>query len=167
MLAAGLLGGPGILGAGAAGAVALGGLGGGSGGSGGDGDGGAAAPFVNNADESLNIGGDSDVPHEIVVTGGGEPGETVTVNIGDETVDTVIDDDGTFEAIFTGDDFPADGPHEADVVFGGDTTLDGPSYVIDTVAPEITINSGTQSVGDAFNADAFACLLYTSDAADE
>ena len=173
MFAAGLLGVPGLLGAGAAaagvGAVALA--------SGGGGDGAVAdpvvaadpvatpvqqaiAPFVNNADDNTTIGGDSVTPHQAVVTGGGEPGDTVAVTVGNQVINTAIGDDGTFEAIFTGGTFPNDGTHEAVVVVtdmsGAGTTLDGPGFLIDTTPPEVIITSGTQSTGDLFNAAAFA-----------
>ena len=115
MLGTALLGGGGLLGGiggAAAGAVGLAVVGGAVGGGGGDA--GPAAPFVNEEDTNVIIGGDSE--ESIAVTGGGEPGDTVVVTIGDETVDTVIGDNGEFEAVFEGDDFPEDGVYDTVVV---------------------------------------------------
>ena len=157
MLAAPLLGG--VVGGGgaaaAAGAAVVGGaavIGGGGGGSS------AAAPFVNDAETTGTVGGD-DAVEQIIVTGGGEPGSDVVVTIGDKDVTTIIGEDGTFEAVFEGDNFPEDGDHEAEVVVttdGTEAVLDGPTFIIDTTAPTVTLSQGTQSVGDFFNGEAFA-----------
>ncbi|MFC6584697.1 beta strand repeat-containing protein [Sulfitobacter aestuariivivens] len=88
----------------------------------------------------------------------GAPGDAVLIMIGDAQVETSIGDDGTFEAIFEGDNFPADGIYETIVVVTtatGDETLDGPGYHIDTTPPDVAVSSGTDSVGDFFNAAAF------------
>ena len=158
LLGAGLLGGGGAAAAAAVvgGAAVIGGVGGG--GSGGGGTPAPAAPFVDNPDASSTIGGDDSGPHVITVTGGGEPGDTVVVTIGDEVVETVINDDGVFEAVFEGDDFPDDGVYEAVVTVTtttGDVELDGPDYEIDTTPPEVAVTTGTQSVDDFFNAESF------------
>ena len=160
MLAAPLLGG--VVGGGgaaaAAGAAVVGGaavIGGGGGGGGGSS---AAAPFVNDAETTGTVGGD-DAVEQIIVTGGGEPGSDVVVTIGDKDVTTIIGEDGTFEAVFEGDNFPEDGDHEAEVVVttdGTEAVLDGPTFIIDTTAPTVTLSQGTQSVGDFFNGEAFA-----------
>lgn len=164
MLGAALLGGGSLLGLGGGAAVAAG-LGGAAllaGGGDGDGGGsdGPAAPFVNDADANVTIGGDDETEDSLTITGGGEPGDTVVVTVGEESVETVIDEDGTFEAVFEGDDFPEDGVYDSvvDVTNGdGDTvTLDGPSFEIDTTAPELTFTEGTESVGDFFNQVGFA-----------
>jgi len=159
MLAAPLLGG--VVGGGgaaaAAGAAVVGGaavIGGGGGGGGSS----AAAPFVNDAETTGTVGGD-DAVEQIIVTGGGEPGSDVVVTIGDKDVTTNIGEDGTFEAVFEGDNFPEDGDHEAEVVVttdGTEAVLDGPTFIIDTTAPTVTLSQGTQSVGDFFNGEAFA-----------
>ncbi|MCF7726526.1 RTX toxin [Sulfitobacter sp. M220] len=159
MLAAPLLGG--VVGGGgaaaAAGAAVVGGaavIGGGGGGGGSS----AAAPFVNDAETTGTVGGD-DAVEQIIVTGGGEPGSDVVVTIGDKDVTTIIGEDGTFEAVFEGDNFPEDGDHEAEVVVttdGTEAVLDGPTFIIDTTAPTVTLSQGTQSVGDFFNGEAFA-----------
>lgn len=156
MLGAALLGGTGLLGGGAAIAAGVGVVAVAAGGGGG-GDG-PAAPYVNDDDANVTIGGDGE-EKTLTITGGGEPGDTVTVTVGDETVETVIDDDGEFEAVFEGEDFPVDGVYDAVVTFtdteGVDVVLDGPSFEIDTIAPEITFTEGTDSVGDFFNEISF------------
>ncbi|WP_299412361.1 Ig-like domain-containing protein [uncultured Sulfitobacter sp.] len=158
MLGAALLGGGSLLGTG--GAIAAG-LGGAAiiGAAGGGGDDGPAAPFVNDSDANVTIGGDGE-ERILTITGGGEPGDSVTVTVGDKSVDTVIDDDGKFVAVFDGDNFPDDGVYDSDVTVtdpdGNDTDLDGPSFEIDTTAPEITFTEGTESVGDFFNASSFS-----------
>lgn len=105
------------------------------------------------------IGGD-DSDDTLTITGGGEPGDTVTVVVGDETVETVIDEDGEFEAVFEGENFSDDGVYDSVVTVtvpdGEPTVLDGPSFEIDTIAPEITFTSGTESTGDFFNGVDFA-----------
>ena len=156
MLGAALLGGGGLLGGGAA-AIGAAGLAvagaAAAGGGGGDGDSGPVAPFVDEEGANVIIGGG--MSESITITGGGEPGDTVVVTIGDETVSTVIDEDGGFEAVFEGDDFPEDGVYDTVVVVtnpeGYDTTLDGPSFEIDTTPPEITFTSGTDGNGDFVN----------------
>ena len=163
MFAAPLLG-AGLLGGGSAaaaavvgGAVVIGGVGGGGGGD----DTSPpvyADPFVDDPDGSSTIGGDDSAPHIITVTGGGEPGDAVIVTIGDQVVETVINEDGVFEAVFDGDNFPPDGVYEAVVTVTtatGEVILDGPDYEIDTTPPEVAISTGTQSVDDFFNAVSF------------
>ena len=156
MFGAPLLGG-GLLGSGAGLAAGIGGAALVAGGGGGGGPV-LADPYVNAVDSSENIGGDDRGPDAIKVTGGGEPGDKVVVAIGDEMVETTIDDDGTFEAVFEGEDFPVDGVYEAIVTVttaNGDVVLDGPDYVIDTTAPEIAVTGGTESVMDFFNEESF------------
>jgi hypothetical protein len=163
MLGAALLGGggglwgAGAVAAGLGGAAVIGGLSGG-----GDGDSGGAGPtppYVDNADANVAIGGDNS-EDTLTVTGGGVPGDTVTVVVGDETVETVIGEDGKFEAVFEGENFPDDGVYDAVVTVtdptGTESVLDGPSFEIDTIAPEITFTSGTQSTDDFFNGVGFA-----------
>lgn len=161
MLGAALLGGSGLFGSGAViaagvgGAAVIGGLAGGGGG----GDDGPADPYVNDSDANVAIGGDGE-DKILTVTGGGEPGDAVTVTVGTESVDTVIDENGDFVAVFEGEDFPEDGVYDSVVtVTDGDNVvveLDGPSYEIDTIAPEIVFTEGTESVGDFFNEVSFA-----------
>ena len=180
-----LLGAAGLLGGGTAaaaaavvgGAAVIGSGGGGSegddttdgGGQGGDGGGGGEGgepdretvqdPYVNDPDLSTNIGGDNSAPHTATVTGGGNPGDTVTVQLGDQQIETVIDMEGHFTCTFEGDNFPPDGTYETvvTVVTGdGEVVLDGPGYVIDTTPPAVEVYSGTDSVGDFFNAVSFA-----------
>ncbi len=115
-----------------------------------------ATPYVNDPDLSTDIGGDESAPHSATVSGGGEPGQSVTVVLGDKQVDTVIGTDGTFITVFDGDNFPEDGAYEAVVTVNGTVVLDGPSFVIDTTPPLIEVSNGTDSVGDFFNSVSFA-----------
>ncbi|MGJ8617606.1 MAG: Ig-like domain-containing protein [Sulfitobacter sp.] len=156
LLGAGAFGGGAAAAAVVGGAAVIGGAGGGGGGGGGTPT--PADPFVNNPDASLTIGGDNSDPHVITVTGGGEPGDAVTVTIGDRVVETTINDDGTFEAVFEGENFPEDGVYEAVVTVTtatGDVVLDGPDYQIDTTPPEVAVSTGTGSVDDFFNLESF------------
>uniref|UniRef100_UPI003F6CDDA4 beta strand repeat-containing protein n=1 Tax=Sulfitobacter sp. TaxID=1903071 RepID=UPI003F6CDDA4 len=151
MLAAPLLG-AGLLGGGAAAVAVVGGavVVGGGGTS-------TATPFVNEADSSATVGGDG-VEKSVTVTGGGEPGSDVVVTIGDKEIETVIDEDGKFEVVFEGDDFPADGDYEAVVTVttgGSVAVLDGPTFVIDTTGPTTTVSEGTKGASDFFNAETF------------
>lgn len=163
-LSAGLIGGGAALVAGGGGDGDGTGEGGGTGDGDGDGDGGGgevvtpADPFVNDPETSTNVGGDDTATHTLTVSGGGEPGDSVDATVGDQTQTVVIADDGTFTVVFEGDTFPADGTHETSVIVTtgtGDVTLDGPGFVIDTIAPEVTVTHGTESVGDFFNAESF------------
>ncbi len=150
-------GGFGTAAAGVAGAAVLAGSVAGGGG-GGEEPAGPAAPHVDQPDANTNIGGDDNTVNSLTVTGGGEPGDKVVVTIGDKEVETVIAPDGTYEAVFEGDNFPEDGTYESTVTVttdGGVVVLDGPSFVIDTTAPEIEVTAGTDSVGDFFNAESF------------
>lgn len=158
MLAAGLLGGGSLLGAaGAAGAAALGlaALGGSGGGGGGNG----AGPVVPTVDDtSVVVGGDG-ADETVTVTGTGEPGDEVEVVIGGETVNTVVDDNGEWEAVFEGENFPDDGTYPVEVTVSGDgeddvTELTGPEVVIDLTGPATTITGGTAEAGDLINLEA-------------
>jgi len=163
MLAAGLLAGGGLLpflGAGAAvaaGAAVLDGDGDGDGdgggglvGSGGD-SGGPKGPTVN--DGEFVIGGDglTEDDRSILVSGTANEGDVVVVTIGDETQTTTTGSDGTWDVIFTGPNFPADGTYVTTVVVTGDngeTILTGPDVTIDTTPPLVDVTSGTTSTGE-------------------
>lgn len=129
-----------------------------AGGGGDGGDPGPRAPYVNDSDANVTIGGDGD-EQTLTITGGGEPGDDVEVTVGEETVTVTIDEDGEFEAVFEGDNFPVDGVYDSTVVVttpeGKTTDLDGPSFEIDTTPPEITFTEGTESTGDFFNGVSF------------
>lgn len=162
MLGAGLLAatGAGAAGVGAAGlgvaglgAAAL--LGSGDGGDGGGGSG-PATPTVDDPDSNTDIGG-GDTP-SISITGTGEPGSVVEVIVGDKTVITEIEDGGTWDAVFEGDDFPEDGSYVDIPVIVTDPDgkvyeLDGPTFEIDTTPPALEITQGSVSLGDVFNAE--------------
>ncbi len=156
MLAPALLGGLGAAGAGAAalgGAALIGGLVGG-----GD-SAGRAAPTVNDASESFDVGGDDVTGHVVPVSGTGQPDEAVSVSVGEQEAETTIGDDGTWSVTFEGDTLPEDGTHEAVVVVtdgdGNTEDLDGPTFVIDTTPPEVAVTAGSGSVGDLHNAESF------------
>ncbi|MGJ8556664.1 MAG: Ig-like domain-containing protein, partial [Sulfitobacter geojensis] len=181
MFPAPLLGAAGLLGGGTAataaavvGGAAVIGAGGGSGdetgggGEGGDGGGDTGGsnpdrdlvqdPYVNDPDLVGEIGGD-DAEQIITITGGGAPGDTVIVTLGDVQVETVINEEGFFTCGFMPPNFPPDGTYEAVVTVvteGGEVVLDGPGYVIDLTPPLVEVSTGTDSVGDFFNAVSFA-----------
>ena len=71
----------------------------------------------------------------VTVTGTGEPGEDVTVTIGDETKTTTVDENGDWTVTF--DDVPE-----------GNQTIDANSG--DTVAPSINITVVPESASSAF-----------------
>ena len=149
----GLGGGAGII----AGAGVIGGIvGGGGGGSGG---GGPATPTVDDPDSSQTVMTESE-DQTLDVSGTGEPGDEVTVHIGDETQTTTIGEDGTWSVVFPTDGLPADGTHETEVVFehgdGSSTQLDGPTFIIDMTPPDVVVTEGAQSTGDVENAAEYA-----------
>jgi hypothetical protein len=152
-----LLGGLGAGGAAAAAAAAL--VGGAvlAGGGGGGGSGPAAPtriePSVNEKDPIIR---DGDDPKTITISGQAQPGSTVTVVIGDQTVTTTPDADGDWSAEFTGPSFPVDGDHDVAVNVvenpGPTTDLPGPAVVIDTTPPVLDFTDGTQSATHVVNA---------------
>lgn len=94
----------------------------------------------------------------ITITGTATPGSTVDVVVGGETVTVVTGEDGTWEAEFSGEDFPADGSYDTVVEVtnpdGSTTTLDGPTVVIDTVAPAVDASGNIGMAGSWINAEA-------------
>lgn len=136
----------------------IGGLGGGGGGGGGTGPT-RTPPAVNEPDSSKDITTNTD-DKTVVVSGTGEPGEAVEVVVGDKTQTTTIDEDGTWETEFVGDNFPGDGIFEAVVTVtdedGDDTVLDGPRFVIDLTPPDVSATEGVVSTGDVENLAEYA-----------
>ncbi|PID36488.1 MAG: hypothetical protein CR993_05335 [Rhodobacterales bacterium] len=132
-LVAPILGGAGVLGG-----LAM--LGGGKGG---------VKPTVDDAGGEHDLNGESE--QTLTVTGTAEPGSTVVVTVGDQSVTTETGEDGTWSATFTGDTFPEDGNHTATVTVtntdGSTTELTGPSYEIDTVAPAVAIGESNPGMG--------------------
>jgi hypothetical protein len=165
MLAAGLLAGSGMLpwlaggaavatGAAVIGGGSEGGGGGGGGGSltGNEGEGGGPKPPTVNGGEFV-IGGDglTEEDRTVMVSGTAESGDTVVVVIGDRTETTTTGEDGTWEVIFDGPNFPDDGEYVTEVTVIGDegeTDLTGPTVIIDTTPPPLAITSGTTSTGE-------------------
>ncbi|MCR9158007.1 MAG: Ig-like domain-containing protein [Rhodobacteraceae bacterium] len=159
MLAAGLLAGSGMLpwlaggAAVATGAAVIGGGGDGGGtlvGNNGE-SGGPKAPTVNDGEYVIGGDGLTEDDRTVLVSGTANSGDTVVVVIGDKTETTTTGEDGKWEVIFDGPNFPPDGEYVADVtVIGedGETDLTGPTVVIDTTPPPLAITSGTTSSGD-------------------
>lgn len=157
--AAALLGGSGLATAAGVGAAAVAastlipGDGSGSGG-------GRIAPSVDQ-EGPITLGGDGVGPDtdSVTLTGRAEPGSTVTVTLGDKSVETTSDDEGNWQAEFAGDDFPSDGMHTAIVTVvepdGTTTDLAGPEVTIDTTPPETSVTQGTEASGEIFNAEEF------------
>ena len=96
------------------------------------------------------------VDPQIVVTGIGEPGDSVVVTIGSQTRTTTVTAEGTWSATFPSDGLPGDGTFAAEVAVtqpdGTTTLLTGPVFVIDMTPPAVEVAMGTQSVGDVENA---------------
>ncbi|HHC30206.1 MAG TPA: BapA prefix-like domain-containing protein, partial [Rhodobacterales bacterium] len=149
----------GALGLGAAavagGAMALDGSGAGGSGAGGGGTR-VDDPTVDRPNATYQIGGDDALMVE--VTGTAEPGARVAVQIGDETVTVTANANGIWRARFSGESFPEDGSYEAVVTVtnpnGSVVVLDGPSVVIDTVAPDVDAGGNDGMGGDWINAEA-------------
>ncbi|WP_238365854.1 Ig-like domain-containing protein [Mesobacterium pallidum] len=164
MLGAGLLGGTSLFGlagpALAGGALLAATGGGGSGGSGGSSTSGSAEtkapPTVDEPETTILQGGRDETPGA-TITGTGEPGATVTVEVGGWTRDTTVNDDGSWGVTFTDPDYPDDGVYESIVTVtdpdGEVSVLDGPTVDIDFTPPEVTVEYGTVSTGDLVNAD--------------
>lgn len=145
---------PGLLGLGAGGA-ALAGLGViGAVVGGGGGNGGRAQPTVDEPDSKHTVTTNTD-DKTLDVSGTGEPGDKVTVIIGDETKETIIGEDGTWAVEFGEDELPADGTYETEVVFEQpdetEITLDGPTFVLDLTPPDVEVTQGAKSTGDVEN----------------
>lgn len=110
-------------------------------------------PSVNEKDPIIR---DGDDPQTIIISGQAQPGSTVTVVIGDQTITTTPDAIGDWSAEFTGPTFPADGDHDVTVNVvenpGPTTDLPGPAVVIDTTPPVLDFTDGTQSTTHVVNA---------------
>ncbi len=150
-----LAGGGGGLGTAAAlaGGAAL--LGGGSGGGGTGGGGtGPIPPTVNPATPPVVTTNTTNPT--LVVTGTGQPGDTVKVTIGGHTETATIGTNGTWTTTFTGTGLPGDGTYTAAVAVTSGTTgvvtsLTGPTFVIDMTPPDFSVQDGTLAVGDIHN----------------
>lgn len=152
MFAPAILGGLGSAGIAGAGLVGVGLLSGGGGGGGGST--GPVIPTVDNPEADATLTTETPDP-AAVVSGTGEPGSTVTVVLGDQTLDTTVSEDGTWSVSFEDDTFPSDGDLTATVtVTAPDGTvydLDGPDFLIDMTPPPIAVTEGAQSTGDVEN----------------
>jgi hypothetical protein len=116
-------------------------------------------PTVDGPDDTQTVTTNTPDPR-LVVTGTGEPGDTVSVVIGDETRTTTIGEDATWGVTFPGDGLPDDGTHPAVVTVtppgGTAIVLDGPTFIIDLTPPAVAFGFGTEGTGDIENADGHA-----------
>ena len=110
-------------------------------------------PSINEKDTITRDGDDAKL---ITISGRAEPGSTVSVGIGGETVVTTADAAGNWTASFADTDFPPDGTHAVTATVveptGLSTDLTGPAVLIDTVPPTLEFTTGTQSVDHVVNA---------------
>ncbi|MDD8022134.1 MAG: Ig-like domain-containing protein [Paracoccaceae bacterium] len=143
------IGSGGLVAAGVAGAAIIGG---GSGGGGGGGD--VIVPTVDDPDADSTLTTNTANP-AAVVTGTGEAGSTVVVELGDQTLETTVGEDGTWGVSFEGDSFPSDGDLTSTVTVtapdGTVTDLDGPDFLIDMTPPDVAVTAGADSTGDVEN----------------
>lgn len=111
-------------------------------------------PTVNNPEVQDTLTTNTNNP-TIVVTGTGQPGDTVVVTVGTTTVTTTITPEGTWGTTITGPKLPPDGTYSSTVVVSGPglppTTLDGPDYIIDMTPPAVSVTEGTKGAGDIEN----------------
>ena len=152
ILAPALLAGSGGVGVGAAGLAGIG-LAAAKGGSGG-GNGSRIDPSVDGPDAASTLTTNSANP-AISITGKGQPGDTVTVVLGDKSLVTTIGADGLWGVDFKGADLPTDGNHGSKITVTGPgleaVTLDGPDFAIDMAAPAVSATHGVQSVSELEN----------------
>jgi len=142
-----------------------GGGGTGSGGTGGGGTGGGGGvpvhtpPTVNGTGTTSTVTTKTADP-SLVVSGGGHPGDSVSVTIGGGSQTTTIGQNGTWTVTFPPSQLPADGNYTAAVMVnqtnGTTTTLVGPGYVIDMTPPPVLTTDGTGSAGDVENLAEYA-----------
>lgn len=145
----GLGGGLGTAAAIAGGAAVIGGFSGGGGGSHSS----RATPTVD-AQPTTTVTTNTD-DGSLHVSGTGEPGDSVTVQIGDKSQTTTIGTDGKWAVTFPETGLPADGSYTADVTVNTTTNqtidLTGPKFVIDLTPPDVSVEHGTKAVGDVEN----------------
>lgn len=116
-------------------------------------------PTVDDPDAVIRVGGDD--PRLLRITGTADPGSEVSVTIDGIRVPATADANRTWSIEFKDARFPGDGSYvDVQVVVeepdGTVSTLDGPTYLIDTTPPLISIDDGTVANGDLFNAVAHA-----------
>lgn len=158
---------PGLLGLGgglggaaaiAGGAAVIGGIGGGGGGGGGGSNGGGRKPPTVDSQPKTTVTTNTD-DGSLHVSGTGEPGDSVSVKIGDKTQTTTIGTDGKWAVTFPETGLPADGSYQAAVTVNTTTgqtiTLTGPDFLIDLTPPAVSVEHGTKSVGEVENLAAY------------
>lgn len=154
---------PGLLGGGGLGGLAalVGGAAvvGGGGGGGGSGGGSTRRPATVDPQDADPLTTNT-VDPTITVTGTGEPGDTVTVEVGGETQTTTITPEGTWSVTYPSTGLPGDGTHAAEVTVtqpdGTSTELTGPEFVIDMTPPEVATTFGTTAQNDVENLEEYA-----------
>ena len=96
----------------------------------------------------------------VTLSGKGEPGASMVVTISGVSVSTTVGSDGMWSANWAAGALDA-GEYTTGVTmvstdsFGNSTTVTD-TLVVDTIAPNIEVTSGTDSVQDFFNAQSFA-----------
>ena len=116
-------------------------------------------PMVDDPDAVIRIAGDD--PRAFWITGTADPRSEVSVEIDGISVAATADANRNWSVEFKDAQFPDDGSYvDVQVVVkepdGTVSTLDGPTYLIDTTPPQITIDDGTVANGDFLNAVAHA-----------
>ena len=118
-------------------------------------DGGALRLPTINEKDMIRIGG-GDTP-QIIISGTGEPGARIEVNIGGKTEVTTPNGSGNWQVVFEDDTMPPDGTFPVEVKVtqpdGSQINLTGPSVVIDTTPPVLSLTGGTESTGHVVNGD--------------
>ncbi|SDJ04674.1 Ig-like domain-containing protein [Aliiruegeria lutimaris] len=125
------------------------------GGSGGDGNGSGSTPIiptVDNPDGEYDVGGNGD--GSVTITGTGEPGASLTVEIDGNTQSTTVGEDGSWSVTFESDQI-ATGEYETAVTITssdarGNTTVINEVLDVDTIPPEVDL--GTVEGDDVINA---------------
>ncbi|WP_406721532.1 Ig-like domain-containing protein [Thioclava litoralis] len=124
-----------------------------------DGDDDAIIPTVNDPDADYTLTTNTDDP-KAEVSGTGEPGSTVVVTLGDQTIETTVDENGDWAVTFEDDTFPSDGDMTSTVVVtspgGTEYTLDGPDFLIDMTPPAVEVTYGAESTSDIENLAEYA-----------
>ncbi|WP_339113870.1 Ig-like domain-containing protein [Thioclava sp. GXIMD2076] len=116
-------------------------------------------PTVNDPDADYTLTTNTEDP-KAEVSGTGETGSTVEVILGDQIIETTVDENGDWSVVFEDETFPSDGDLTSTVVVtapgGTEYTLDGPDFLIDMTPPEVTITYGAESTSDVENLAEYA-----------
>lgn len=112
-------------------------------------------PTVTDPDAVITVSGSDQ--RSLLIGGTAAPGSEVSATIDGFRVVAITDDNRNWSIQFKDDQFPKDGSYvDVQVVArepdGTVSTLDGPTYLIDTTPPQLSIDDGTVGSGDLFNA---------------